>query len=327
MGKSKLSKKQHTIPQFYLNNFAVKEKNKYRFYTFSKNELKKWKSSVNEVGYIKDYNTIKVNGEKNDLFEKAHNIVFEQKFSVKLKSIINKIFQFNQIENECYNCMSVEFYKSDKAISIDYYDKRDIAYILGYFILRGRKLRNSEELFIDKVKEIYKDMLNSNKNLNQDKVLNDFINYDTKEDVKQSQLISLFKIDSLNELAEIIYNHIWEIAYNNTDELLYTSDNGHALCNLTNLGKSIGYSTNGNIILFPLTPRICIIMYDKKQYNKEKSDLNFTNLDKLKIKWINENIIYDGIDEVYSQDGNWEILNNFYSKTKLPKGHKPYSVS
>ena len=44
MGKSKLSKKQHTIPQFYLNNFAVKEKNKYRFYTFSKNELKKWKS-------------------------------------------------------------------------------------------------------------------------------------------------------------------------------------------------------------------------------------------------------------------------------------------
>jgi len=322
-----ISVNHHTIPQFYLNNFAVKVKKGYNINVFNKNKIVKFHELVENVGFIKNFNTIETEETKTDIFEKMHNEVFETTFSVRYKNIIRKINNYNQREIFCYNCMSTEYYLNEESICVDYYDKADLSYLLAYFILRGRKIRYFEEGIYERVKDLLSDIYKSKGDIDIEEIetkINEHIGQ--KENVKFHQLISLFWGEELHELAEIIYKHIWVIAYNNTDSLLYTSDNGHALDHNTKLKSSIGYDTFGNIIIFPISSRIGILMFDSLMYNNQYNDMSFHNLDEEEIKKINECIIYDGIDEVYSQDGNWSILEEYYKKSKIPKGHKPYKI-
>lgn len=76
--------------------------------------------------------------------------------------------------------------------------------------------------------------------------------------------------------------------------------------------------------------RICILMYDTVLLKKEKKyvvDCNYVYLDDDLVKFINEEITFDAVDEVYSIDGDWYHLKNFCKRYKLPLRHKPYSVN
>lgn len=55
-------------------------------------------------------------------------------------------------------------------------------------------------------------------------------------------------------------------------------------------------------------------------------DRNYVYLDEELVRFINEEIVFSAVDEVYSIDGDWKHLKDFYKKEKLPIGHKPYSV-
>ncbi len=323
--------KHHTIPQFYLNCFANKIKKGYkikgyRINVYNKNTLCKFSELVKNVGYIKHFNTIKINGEESDIFEKLHNEVYEKKFSNIFKNLIKKIERYNQIINFCYNCMSNEYYNSKEFKCLEYEDKQYISYLLAYFIYRSRKLRNVEEIIFEKqqliLNDIYRAKGFTNKNVIKTKIEEQL---GTKEELKKGQLISLFKGKGIYELYKILYNHEWIIYYNNTNKLLYTSDNGHALSTVKKNQRSIGYNTYGNIIMFPINPRICIIMYDRR-ISKEITDMSFMNLSTYQVKMINYQIVIDGIDEIYSKDGNWDDLIECYKKYKILKGQKPYGV-
>lgn len=325
--KKNISTKHHTIPQFYLNKFGNKENNNYRIYVYNKNKLLSYSNLVKNVGYIKDFNTVEIDDEKTDIFEILHNEIFEKSFSKNFTNIISKVERYNQIENHCYNCMSIDFYKSDDSVCINHEDKNFISYLLAYFIYRGRKIRNAEEELNKIIKKFQREIYIANGYDNKEEIDNKIDKQiGTKDDIKIGQLISLFKGEELNELAKILYNHYWIIAYNNTEKMLYTSDNGHSLGTALENQKSVGYDTFGNIIMFPINPRICIIMYDKKMFKNQVVDLSFMNLNNLQIKRINQEIIFDGIDEIYSKDGNWDDLKEYYKKSKIPKGHKPYGI-
>ena len=327
MPENNISSKHHTIPQFYLNYLDTKVPNGYWIYRYNKNILKELPDLVSNVGFIKDFNTIEIEGKKTDIYEKMHNIVFEKKFAIQYARIINKIRLYIERELFCYNCLSMEYYNSLELYCINYEDKLVISYLLAYFIYRSRKLRRFEEKIYDKREEIIKDMYRAQGFLDIkeiDKKIKETIG--SKEDIKISQLKSLFKGNAINNIAEIIYNHIWVIAYNNTEELIYTSDNGHSMETANNTIRSIGYDTYGNIIIFPLTPKICIIMYDKMMFEDKIGDLSFINLNKQQIKVINNSIVFDGIDEIYSKDGDWTHLKQYYKKSKIPRGHKPYGI-
>ena len=78
---NKLSVKHHCIPQFYLNRFGTKQKNgSHQIFVYNKNNNAFFKNSVSNIGYIKNYNTIEIDSEKTDEFEKLHNQVFERKY-------------------------------------------------------------------------------------------------------------------------------------------------------------------------------------------------------------------------------------------------------
>ena len=80
---NKISKKHHYIPQFFLKSFAIKEGKKYIINVFDKQNLNKFTNSVDNIGYIKNFHTIKVDGEDSDFIEKAHNEVYERKYSIR----------------------------------------------------------------------------------------------------------------------------------------------------------------------------------------------------------------------------------------------------
>lgn len=91
----------------------------------------------------------------------------------------------------------------------------------------------------------------------------------------------------------------------------------------------VGYGSPGSLIIFPITPYICILMYDTLLLEKKKKfvvDRNYVYLDEELVRFINEEIVFSAVDEVYSIDGDWKHLKDFYKKEKLPIGHKPYSV-
>ena len=87
---NKISKKHHYIPQFFLKSFAIKEGKKYIINVFDKQNLNKFTNSVDNIGYIKNFHTIKVDGEDSDFIEKAHNEVYERKYSIRYKTILRK---------------------------------------------------------------------------------------------------------------------------------------------------------------------------------------------------------------------------------------------
>ncbi len=64
---------------------------------------------MDNIGYIKNFHTIKVDGEDSDFIEKAHNEVYERKYSMRYKTILRKFENIRQDIN-VINCLSNQRY-------------------------------------------------------------------------------------------------------------------------------------------------------------------------------------------------------------------------
>lgn len=152
------------------------------------------------------------------------------------------------------------------------------------------------------------------------------------EGIKYAQLQATFNGEEIEKFARYFYKHIWNLGFNMTDNYFYTSDNVHALTTMWKEQPAwwgVGYTTTGNIVIFPLSPKICIIMYDPIYL--DNNNINIINIDYVKlydneVKLINDEIIFSSIDEVYSIDGNWDNLDECYKINNIKKGHKPYEI-
>ena len=148
MGKNKISRKHHYIPQFFLKSFAKKEGKKHIVNVFDKQNLNKFTNSVDNIGYIKNFHTIKVHGEDSDFIEKAHNDVYERKYSIIYKAILKK-FENVRKDVNVINCLSnqrhIDIYLNEQ---ISDSEKIFISFLLAYFVVCGKKRREfGEETF------------------------------------------------------------------------------------------------------------------------------------------------------------------------------------
>ena len=327
---NKISKKHHYIPQFFLKSFAIKEGKKYIINVFDKQNLNKFTNSVDNIGYIKNFHTIKVDGEDSDFIEKAHNEVYERKYSIRYKTILRKFENIRQDIN-VINCLSNQRY-------IDIYlngqisdsEKIFLSFLLAYFVLRGKKWREFGEESFKKIEELMRDTGKAYKVDNIEENIRNEIG--VIEGVKYAQLQAAFDGEGIEQFANYFYKHIWNIGFNMTDNYFYTSDNVHALTTMWKEQPAwlgVGYTTPGNTVIFPLSPKICIIMYDPIYLNN--NNINIINNDYVKlynkeVKMINDEIILSSIDQVYSIDGNWGNLDECYKINNIKKGHKPYEI-
>ncbi len=237
-------------------------------------------------------------------------------------------------ERNCLNCLSSKKrLELDKMTLFPTEHKYFLSILLAYFIKRSKKTRFFEEAAYDKTYDMMNYIYDCMK-LDRSKFeenINEEIG--TKEQLKIGNILSCFNEKEIKQFARCLFYHTWNIGYNRSTHLLYTCDSAHAL---TTTWKEkpkwhgVGYATPGSMIMFPLTPKICILMYDTLLLEKEKQfviDRNYVYLDEELVKFINQELVFDAVDEVYSYDGNWEHLKDFYKKEKLPLGHKPYSIN
>lgn len=308
-----ISHKHHYIPQFFLNNFGTKtNKGKYRINIFNKNTFQNYTNIVENIAYVKDFHTAEFENTKSDYFEKLHNERFEKDIHIVYKNLILKL---NKYYNEvlcCYNCLNKPYYM--KLYMLEETEKCFLSFLLAYFILRGKRIRNVQNKAISSSIEIMETLgkvhlLSENEIQRQiEKQLG------TPKEIKNFQIAHPFMKDSINELASCLFLHKWNIVFNSTNTLFYTNDNAHSVTTLWKkqpIYKGIGYGSYGNLVIFPLTPKICVLMYDTPYVQEEKMniiDKNIVLLSEKQIKRLNEDLAQDGIDEVYSYDGNWNCL-------------------
>lgn len=70
-------------------------------------KLNKFTNSIDNIGYIKNFYTIKVDGEDSDFIEKAHNEIYERKYSTQYRNILKRLETVRQ-EINLINCLSNE---------------------------------------------------------------------------------------------------------------------------------------------------------------------------------------------------------------------------
>ncbi len=330
MDKNKISKKHHYIPQFFLRSFAKKEGEKYIINVFNKQDLNKFVHSVDNIGYIKNFHTIKYNGQDTDFFEKAHNEVYERKYSILYKETLKKFEKIRQDIN-VINCLSNHRYiEICLKEHISESEKIFLSFLLAYFIVRGKKWREFGEESFKKIEGLLRNAGKAYKIDNIEESIRKQIGI--IEGVKYAQLKATFGGGEIEQFASYFYKHTWNIGFNMTDNCFYTSDNVHALTTMWKEKPAwwgVGYTTPGNVVIFPISTKICIIMYDPIYMSKNK--INIIDNDYIKlydedVKRINDQIILSSVDQVYSIDGNWDNLEECYKINNIKKGHKPYGI-
>jgi len=328
--KDSLSKKHHFIPQFFLKSFAKQEGKKYIMNIFNKKDLKKFTNSIDNIAYIKNFHTVQIDGENTDVFEKAHNDIYERRFSAEYKNILKKIERVRK-DVRVLNCLSerrcLEIYLEGQFTE---YEKTFFSCLLAYFIVRGKKWREFSEKAYKKIEKHLREFGKAYKINNIDENIKEQLG--NFEGIKLSQLYETFKGDRVEQLASYFYKHTWNIGFNLTNDYFYTSDNVHALdsmCDELPEWWGVGYITPGNVIIFPISPQICIIMYDPLYMQKKNItiiDKQYVNLYEKEVQIINNQMILSSIDQVFSIDGNWAHLDKCYKKYRISKRPKPYKI-
>ena len=310
---NKIARKHHFIPQFFLKSFSQKGRTADVINVFDKNTLNEFQSSIADIGYIKDFHTVIIEGE-------AHNEIFESRLVLLYRFLVRKINRIIQ-DYKVLNCLSIE--RKNEIFLTGYItedEKYLFSFLLSYFIVRGKKWYYVSKEGYDRVEMIMRDMARVHKINDIDEKIEKEMG--KREELNLSQLEATFKGNERNILQEKFQNHVMLIGLNLTDINFYTSDNVHALTSVceTPKARGIGYSTPGNIIVFPISPKICILMYDANIIeNVFESDKSYIILDENTIKTINENMVLSSIDQVYSVDGNWNDLRDTYIKYDLKK--------
>ena len=229
-------KRQHYVPQFYLKNF-VRENNKFTVLNIRSGKI------IEEVPYKKQCYENYYYGNDGMWEEKLGEI--ERKTSL----IINKIL--NQST----------YYPNPKEIST-----------MKEFVLyqRYRTTRNTENLlnmgwssaktciemeFDNKRKKLPESILNQ--------IQNQFEQRYRTMILQQALDVTSHLVNKIDDLELII------IQYNNEKQKLISSDNPVIFYNPFNK-RSLGLVNAGLIIIFPISPKKLIVIFDSKMYSKYK---------------------------------------------------------
>lgn len=276
-------KRQHYVPQFYLKNF-VRENNKFTVLNIKSGKI------IEEVPYKKQCYENYYYGNDGMWEEKLGEI--ERKTSL----IINKIL--NQST----------YYPNPKEIST-----------MKEFVLyqRYRTTRNTENLlnmewsraktyiemeFDNKRKKIPESILNQ--------IQNQFEQRYRTMIPQQALDVTSHLLNKIDDLELII------IQYNNEKQKIISSDNPVIFYNPFNK-RSLGLVNAGLIIIFPISPKKLIVIFDSKMYSKYKGKKIVNLNNENEVKKLNTLQLIVAKDIVYFQDKNQsEIVKKQYKENK-----------
>lgn len=317
-------KNQHYVPQRYLRKFAdtqkKKNKNIYRFNIFDK-EKQESREKQNVENYASERYFYDVDFNKLLEEAKSEGITIEEEIE-NLTNQVDKQYLENvfatKVETRMYNPFDniitkytltpPNVYKNVEVVPEK--EKATIAYYLAIQFVRTKEYR-------EKIIQMYE----KGTKLLLRKRFKEEIDFDFLDSLEiklkdyKINLIhneQLLDTDLLESFAKIFLNHIWIFAVNETDTLFYTSDNplvfyGHE--------GNHGISSKGVEIIFPITPKLALVMREVEYFNTELPLYNkFVHIPEEYVKFYNELQIGQSYKYVFSKDKNFSLALEMMKK-------------
>lgn len=250
---SDYTKNQHFVPRAYLKFFSKRKKNDFYINVYDKVTNKSFNSNINNIASKNNfYETSEL--EKNDIEKSFHDIESQIPNIINNIMIASNIMPNNScILNECLkNSLSVMIYSQ---------------------MFRTRRAQiYFDKLGIEVTNEVVENTLIKYNNELTDENILVITKYANDLDFIRSVEFTEFKSKKLiNKCKYFLKERIWVVYKipNNSELSLITSDNPVIYYNF--LTKEIGFGNNGiarkeTIIIFPLTPKIVLVLYPPDMY-------------------------------------------------------------
>ena len=235
-------KNQHYIPKFYLRHFCKKHE---QIAVFDKTTQKSYYTSISNVAnenYFYDDEKVDEATQVNQFLEKYFHPL-ENRISVLLKDLIGS------------------FDKNDFN-SLDHDSRNDLTLFLIYQFMRTKEYR-------EQINQLTKTFTQT--------VADEFVkqqggNPEDFEIVTNDKILhieALLRDENIDELADILYNHIWVFLENQSNTVFITSD--HPFVKKANIHHPFrsfnGLRSSGIEIAFPLSPKYCLMLADRSFLN------------------------------------------------------------
>jgi hypothetical protein len=304
-----LVKNQHYVPRSYLKYFADKNN---KIFVFDKDKDSVFQTNITNVATERFF------------YDLPADIIPDAKGIIEDKQIIEKFF--SQLEDEFLkflNNIRTRFTMSPDPFNteaVSWKEKAHLSYMLALQYMRTKDFRrtllDAKELMMQALVDGIGELEIEGYEPGMVKVerIRDF------DSVEHAHF--MFDPDTLNNFAEVFYNHIWVIGVNRTSIPLFTSDSPIVKYPHKKSDGLISYSgiaSPGIEIDFPISNKLVLMMVERN-YFKEISPFlenRFIPLDDIEnIKFLNWLQVKGAYRQVYCKTNEFEIIKDM-------KKHQP----
>jgi len=289
-----MKKRQHYVPRFYLKNFARKINPKtYQIQCFDKFEFEQFEATISDVSVEKFF------------------------YDIQEPTIIENILSF--LESEFARVLN----KIIREKSIDNLTGTDFTIMSCYIFIQHERTKSARIRNTQIAELVYKDLFENKPELGLpllEALSEDYKKWLFESRGKKAQIKLMFSLfseiegaKSVNPAKEI-FKLDWILGKSNTKFEFYTSDHPIFIHNpdrkevpLQGYGQYAFYSS-GVRIYFPISPELCLIIYDGKTYTNAKKLGTKLWIDNDELDWINTQIIAEAYRWVYSKGKDFQFV-------------------
>lgn len=303
------TKKQHYVPQFYLNAWGIQ--GTHQIYVYDKKSEAKRKNNIQDVaterffydispndifsdGYIETLHQNGILWDEKDvpqIIENALSKEIEKPFSDLIKEVLDKTLELTPWHiNNCY------FISQEK--------KADFSAYLALQHVRGKCVRSGIQDSSDCLTQVMEDMGFPDYGIAEYAV--------SKDEAKKIHLQMLLDPQHLSKVTGCFYNLTWMLGINKTDKKFFTSDNpigtrGYIKNPILSMN---GIGSKGVEVFFPLSPEIILIMVDGSYHTQwipfERKYIEIH--DSANVDYYNSILATQAGRFVFSADGHMDLL-------------------
>ncbi|MGI6694767.1 MAG: DUF4238 domain-containing protein [Christensenellales bacterium] len=301
-------KKQHYVPQCYLQYFA--KKNTQQVYVYDKRNRKSWCSAILDVaaeGYFYDLE-FPNNLDDNVLgFLQSKNITVEQlksdqtiekhlakhvedRYASLLSSLHNQYIELNPwIAKNCF--------------AITKKEKEELSYCIITQMIRTRAIRDSMVDSADRLYQVLVDM-----GVDKERAEKYLLSESQAKNIQGAMLIDKEKTW---EMTMLLNQLTWVFCLNRTSQPLYTSDNpiarkAHVKVPFLSM---VGLKSPGVELSMPLSPNILLVMIDGDYHNLSRSiDRNWHPMNHQNVLHYNARCLSQSHRFIFSCIDNFDLL-------------------
>jgi len=268
----------HYVPKFYLKQFSTIKKKEYHIYTLDKYTMKHFKTNINNVA-CEDYFYDIIKGKSDYFYKKFLNILKadESKLNKVYKEVKNlkDLAQLSVDEEpvvvispeQFFSVLETEFSKVHKKIissedlaQLNEYEK--VLFALSVFFQYRRTKAQRDDI----EKSIRRFLIEQIRKTNSVKYIELLARLIYKKELPPYLHINAM-LSTMEINLEAFLSMGWTLYINETSLPYWTSDNPVAVDNITDFDPYKECQIRkGCKIYFPLSPKVCLLMYDSSSY-------------------------------------------------------------